>query len=183
MGDFIEDGSDEAIIDVIHALIAQLTTLPVTTSTNLTRRQERANVFCEAIRVLDATDLFANSVKDHLLPAIQNLLKYLDALDPAHKEALDIIMKERSVTSYSSISNKVVSTHVCLASSMSSFFGDGGLLGKRDNTKVLLENSTSPRSVASPPPPAEDTRFRRIMLGHFGDILHGKGRSSEENHN
>ncbi|CAK8533811.1 unnamed protein product [Lathyrus sativus] len=200
MGAFIEDGSHEAIIAVIHALvvavphtteqlrdyllskIAQLTTLPVTTSTNLTRRQERANVFCEAIRALDATDLSANSVKDHLLPAIQNLFKDLDALDPAHKEALDIIMKERSGTSYSSISNKVVSSHVGLASSMSSFFGDGGLLGRRDSTEVLSEKSTSPRSAASPPPPAEDTRFRRIMLGHFGDMLRGKGRS-EENHN
>lgn len=37
--------------------IAQLTTVPVATSTDLKRRQERANVFCEAIRALDATGL------------------------------------------------------------------------------------------------------------------------------
>ncbi|CAI8594576.1 unnamed protein product [Vicia faba] len=180
MGAFLEDGSHEATIAVIHALIAQLTAVPITTSTDLKCRQERANVFCEAIRALDATDLSANSIGDYLLPAIQNLFKDLDALDPAHKEALDIIMKERSGTSYSSMIK--VSSHVGLASSVSSFFGDGGLLGKRDSTEVVSERSNSPNSAASPPPPAEDTRFRRIMLGHFGDILRGKGRSSEENH-
>ncbi|KAI5408068.1 hypothetical protein KIW84_054058, partial [Lathyrus oleraceus] len=62
MGAFIEDGSHEATIVVIHALvvavphtteslrdyllskIAQLTTAPVTASTNLKCRQERANI-------------------------------------------------------------------------------------------------------------------------------------------
>ncbi|CAI8594577.1 unnamed protein product [Vicia faba] len=201
MGAFLEDGSHEATIAVIHALVVAiphtteqlrdyilnficwkiiLRTVPITTSTDLKCRQERANVFCEAIRALDATDLSANSIGDYLLPAIQNLFKDLDALDPAHKEALDIIMKERSGTSYSSMIK--VSSHVGLASSVSSFFGDGGLLGKRDSTEVVSERSNSPNSAASPPPPAEDTRFRRIMLGHFGDILRGKGRSSEENH-
>ncbi|CAK8577809.1 unnamed protein product [Lathyrus sativus] len=67
MGTFIEDGSHEAIIAVIHALIAQLTTFPVTTSTNLTRRQERTKVFCEAIRALDATGLLHDIYKSFLL--------------------------------------------------------------------------------------------------------------------
>jgi hypothetical protein len=37
--------------------IAQLTAVPVTTTTDLKLRQERANTFCEAIRALDATGL------------------------------------------------------------------------------------------------------------------------------
>ncbi|XP_073221018.1 uncharacterized protein [Cicer arietinum] len=200
MGAFIEDGSHEATMAVIHALvvavphtterlrdyllskIAQLTTVPVATSTDLKRRQERANVFCEAIRALDATDLPANSVRDYLLPAIQNLLKDLDALDPAHKEALDIIMKERSGSNYSSVNNKVTGSHGGLASSMSNLFGEGGLRGKKDSTDTVSERVVSPRGVA-PQPPAEDTRFRRIMLGHFGDMLRGKGKTQEETQN
>jgi hypothetical protein len=43
----------------VHLLskIAQLTAVPVTTSTDLKLQQERANAFCEAIRALDATVL------------------------------------------------------------------------------------------------------------------------------
>jgi len=119
------------------------------------------------------TDLSANSVRDYLLPAIQNLLKDLDALDPAHKEALDIIMKERSGTSYK----------VGIAGSMSNFFGDGGLRGKKDSSKSPSERIVSPKGTASHSPPAEDTRFRRIMMGHFGDILRGKGKTPEETQN
>ncbi|RHN49671.1 putative transcription factor interactor and regulator LisH family [Medicago truncatula] len=173
MGAFLEDGSHEAMIAVIHALITQLTAVPITTSADLKPRQERANAFCEAIRALDATDLSANSVRDYLLPAIQNLLKDLDALDPAHKEALDIIMKERSGTGYK----------VGIAGSMSNFFGDGGLRGKKDITESPSERIVSPKGSASQSPPAEDTRFRRIMLGHFSDILRGKGKTPEETQN
>ena len=108
-----------------------------------------------------------------LLPTIQNLLRDLDALDPAHKEALEIIMKERSGTS----SNKVMGGHHSRASSLSNLFGEGGLRGKRDST------DTPPETVVSPRASAEDTRFRRIMMGHFGDILRGKGKSPEETQN
>ncbi|WZZ91124.1 hypothetical protein YC2023_119703 [Brassica napus] len=62
-------------------------------STDVIRRRERANAFCEAIRALHAIDLSQTSVREYLLPAIQNLFKDPDALDPAHKEALEIIMK------------------------------------------------------------------------------------------
>ncbi|KAK2365465.1 RAB11-binding protein RELCH [Trifolium repens] len=192
MGAFIEDGSHEATIAVIHALvvavphtteqlrdyllskIAQLTAVPVTTTTDLKLRQERANTFCEAIRALDATDLSANSIRDFLVPAIQNLLKDLDALDPAHKEALEIIMKERSGTSY-----KGMGSHVGIASSMSNFFGDGGLRGKKDGTELMSERAVSPKDIV-PQQPVEDTRFRRIMLGHFGDILRGKEKTPDK---
>ncbi|XP_045812584.1 RAB11-binding protein RELCH-like [Trifolium pratense] len=197
MGAFIEDGSHEATIAVIHALvvavphtteqlrdyllskIAQLTAVPVTTSTDLKLRQERANAFCEAIRALDATDLSANSIRDYLVPAIQNLLKDLDALDPAHKEALEIIMKERSGTSY-----KGMGSHVGIASSMSNFFGggEGGLRGKKDGTELMSERAVSAKDIV-PQQPVEDTRFRRIMLGHFGDILRGKEKTPDKTQN
>lgn len=196
MDAFLEDGSHEATIAVIRALvvavphtterlrdyllskISQLTAMPNSVS-NLMRRQERANAFCEAIRALDATDLPANSVRDLFLPAIQNLLKDLDALDPAHKEALEIIMKERSGGTFETIS-KVMGAHIALPSSVSSLFGEGGLLGKKETTDSPSETTVSVSPKAATPSPAEDTRFRRIMTGNFGDMLRGKPKAPEE---
>lgn len=116
-------------------------------------------------------DLPANSIQDFLLPAIQNLLKDSDALDPAHREALEIIMKERSGSSFSRTSSTKVM-------GLSNFFGERG---KKDSTEAPSERVVSPRAATSQVP-AEDTRFRRIMLGHFGEILRGKGKSQEEPH-
>ncbi|KAK2986773.1 hypothetical protein RJ640_010998 [Escallonia rubra] len=182
MDAFLEDGSHEATIAVVRALIFQLTATPLPSS-NVTRRRERANAFCESIRALDATDLPPSSVRDFLLPAIQNLLKDYDALDPAHKEALEIIMKERSGGTFDAIS-KVMGAHLGLPSSVSSFFGEGGLLGKKE-TGDLPTPPSAPAPVESPKPivpqaPVEDTRFRRIMRGGFTDILRGKAKNSEE---
>ncbi|KHN27478.1 LisH domain and HEAT repeat-containing protein KIAA1468-like protein [Glycine soja] len=209
MGAFLEDGSHEATIAVIrlsfafyvgflkscrlflnldldvHLLskISQLTAVPTAASSDLMLRQERANAFCEAIRALDATDLPANSVRDYLLPAIQNLLKDLDALDPAHKEAIEIIMKERSGASVGGGASKSMASHLGIASSVSNFFGDGGLLGKKDSTeaqpqpeRVVYPN----KAAATSQPQPEDTRLKRIMLGHFSDILRTKGKSQDE---
>ncbi|KAL4322987.1 hypothetical protein AHAS_Ahas14G0265400 [Arachis hypogaea] len=181
MDAFLEDGSHEATIAVIRALVVaifQLTSMPNATS-DLMRRRERVNAFCEAIRALDATDFPANSVRDYLLPAIQNLLKDVDALDPAHKEALEIIMKERSGGTFDSISKVMAGAHLALPTSVSNIFGEGGLLGKKDSTTdPSSEAASSPNTGA--PSPAEDTRFRRIMLGNFGDMLRGKGKAQED---
>lgn len=72
MDAFLEDGSHEAIIAVVRALIVaiphtterlrdyllskilQLSANP-SASADVIRRRERANAFCEAIRALDAT--------------------------------------------------------------------------------------------------------------------------------
>lgn len=87
-------------------------------------------------------NLPANSVRDYLLPATQNLLKDLDALDPAHKEAIEIIMKERSGASVGGGgASKSMGSHLGLVSSVSNFFGDGGLLGKRDSTEAQKHSS------------------------------------------
>lgn len=126
-------------------------------------------------------DIPATSVRDFLLPAIQNLLKDSDALDPAHKEALEIIMKERSGGTFETIS-KVMGAHLGLASSVSSFFGEGGLLGKKENAEPPQEPVESPKPV-SPSAAAEDTRFKRIMRGNFTDMLRGKAKSQEETQN
>ncbi|KAG8384107.1 hypothetical protein BUALT_Bualt04G0083600 [Buddleja alternifolia] len=206
MDAFLEDGSHEATIAVVRAL---LVAVPHTTdrlrdyilsifswayaniifhftaspspSNDVIRRRERANAFCESIRALDATDLPASSVRDYLLPAIQNLLKDTDALDPAHKEALEIILKERSGGTFDAIS-KVMGAHLGLASSVSNFFGESGLLGKKESGDAggspLAETIESPQSVSQPP--VEDTRFRRIMRGGFTDMLRGKTKSSED---
>ncbi|KAL9670944.1 hypothetical protein QQ045_008507 [Rhodiola kirilowii] len=143
-------------------------------------RRERANAFCEAIRALDATDISANSVKDFLIPAIQNLLKDSDAIDPAHKEALEIIMKERSGGTFETISKVMgMGAHLGLASSMTSFFGEGALRGKKENADAPQEPVESPKAPP-PPPPAEDTRFRRIMRGGFTDMLRGKAKGPDD---
>ncbi|KAM2855194.1 hypothetical protein FF1_025540 [Malus domestica] len=172
MDAFLEDGSHEAAI----AVIFQLTATPP--SSDLMCRRERANAFCEAIRALDATDISATSVRDFLMPAIQNLFRDSDALDPAHKEALEIIMKERSGGTFDTIS-KVMGAG--LASSVSSFFGEGGLLGKKESPEPPPEPVESPK--AAPSPPAEDTRLRRIMRGNFTDMLRGKAKGPEETQN
>ncbi|WJX82614.1 hypothetical protein P8452_65349 [Trifolium repens] len=179
MDAFLEDGSHEATIAVIRALIFQLTAMPNATK-DLMRRRERTDAFCEAIRALDATDLPANSIREFFLPAIQNLLKDLDALDPAHKEALEIIMKERSGGTFETIS-KVMGAHLGLPSSVSNFFGEGGLLGKKEAMEPPTEAVVSPKSAT--PSPSEDTRFRRIMMGNFSDMLRGKAKAQEDGQN
>ncbi|XP_057947736.1 uncharacterized protein LOC131143450 [Malania oleifera] len=185
MDAFLEDGSHEATIAVVRALVVavphttdrlreyllskifQFTTTTISAS-DVMRRRERADVFCEAIRALDATDISPTSVREVLLPAIQNLLKDTDTLDPAHKEALEIIMKERSGGTFEAIS-KVMGAHLGLASSVTSLFGEGGLLGKKESGDQPQEQVESPNAPLQPQ--AEDTRFRRIMRGNFTDML------------
>ena len=111
-----------------------------------------------------------------LLPAIQNLLKDPDALDPAHKEALEIIMKERGGGTFEAIS-KVMGAHLGLASSVSNFFGESGLLGKKETGDPPPPEPVEP---ILQPPIVEDTRFRRIMRSGFTDMLRGKAKGSEE---
>ncbi|GFY86766.1 HEAT repeat-containing protein [Actinidia rufa] len=154
-------------------MIFQLTTTPLPLS-DVMRRRDRANAFCESIRALDATDLSATSVKDLLLPAIQNLLKDPDALDPAHKEALEIIMKERGGGTFEAIS-KVMGAHLGLASSVSNFFGESGLLGKKETGDPPPPEPVEP---VLQPPIVEDTRFRRIMRSGFTDMLRGKAKKA-----
>ncbi|CAH2072626.1 unnamed protein product [Thlaspi arvense] len=201
MDAFLEDGSHEAIIAVIRALIVaiphtterlrdfllskifQLSASP-SSSTDVVRRRERANAFCEAIRALDATDLSQTSVREYLLPAIQNLLKDPDALDPAHKEAIEIIMKERSGGTLEAIS-KAMGAHLGIASSVTSLFGEGGLLGKKEATETTavapssptLQGPDSPKAVAAA---TEDTRFKRIMRGNFTEMLRSKAKNQDE---
>ncbi|KAL3378141.1 hypothetical protein AABB24_004192 [Solanum stoloniferum] len=200
MDAFLEDGSHEATLAVVRALVMAvphtteglrdyllskifLLTATPPPSSDMVRRRERANTFCESIRALDATDLSASSVRDFLLPAIQNLLKDADSLDPAHKEALEIVMRERSGGTFDTIS-KVMGAHLGIASSVSSFFGEGGLLGKReagDPTSPPPPVEVEPlRPVLAHAAPAEDTRFRRIMRGGFTDMLRGKAKGAED---
>lgn len=118
-------------------------------------------------------DLPATTVKELLLPTVQNLLKDTDALDPAHKEALEVILRERSGGAFDALS-KVMGAHLGIASSVTSLFGDSGLLGKK-------ETVDTPEPVAPPQAPAaEDTRFRRIMRGSFSDMIRGKAKTPEE---
>lgn len=115
-------------------------------------------------------------MRDFLIPAIHNLLKDHDNLDPAHKEALEIIMKERSGGAFESIS-KVMGAHLGLASSVTSLFGETGLRAKKESVDMA---DPSPPSLQVP---QDDTRFRRIMRGGFGEMLRGKARGSDESPN
>lgn len=109
------------------------------------------------------------------------MLKDFDSIDPAHKEALEIILKERSGGTFDTIS-KVMGAHLGIASSVSSFFGEGGLLGKRESGDPLptVPEPVEPLKAVSLPSPTEDTRLRRIMRGGFTDMLRGKQRGNEE---
>ncbi|XP_024525022.1 lisH domain and HEAT repeat-containing protein KIAA1468 homolog [Selaginella moellendorffii] len=141
MDAFLDDGSNEAISGVVRALtvavplaspvlrdyllqkLVVLTASPM--GTNVARRRERADVFCEAIRSLDATDLSPTSIRELLLPTIQNLLRDPELLDPAHKEALEVIMRERSGGKFEAITKVVMGAHLNMSSmAMTSFFGD-----------------------------------------------------------
>lgn len=191
MDAFLEDGSHEAALAVVRALavavplttdrlrdyllhkLFQLTTTTTTTQgTDLIRRRERANAFCEAIRALDATDLAPNSVRELLLPAIQNLLKDPESLDPAHKEALEIIVRERSGGTLEALT-KVMGSHLSMTS-VSNIFGETGLLGKKDTGDL---SDTAGQQLSQP----EDNRFRRIMRANFTEMIRGKGKPVEEN--
>lgn len=128
-----------------------------------------------------SADLSSSCVRDFLLPAIQNLLKDPDALDPAHKEALEIILRERSGGTFDTIS-KVMGAHIGLASSVTNFFGESGLLGRKESDELgALPPETIESPKPAPQPVLEDTRFRRIMRGGFTDMLRGKTKSNEEN--
>ncbi|CAO2817223.1 unnamed protein product [Amaranthus hypochondriacus] len=195
MDTFLEDGSQEATIAVVRALVVAVPhttdklrdyllskichfTTSATPTSDVMRLRGRANAFCEAIRALDATDLSAASVRDYLLPAIHNLLKDHDSLDPAHKEALEIILKERSGGTLEAIS-KVMGAHLGIASSVTSLFGDGGLLGKKEALDSVTELSEPPQPT--PPIVAEDTRFKRIMRGNFAEMIRGKTKNQNDN--
>lgn len=189
MDAFLEDGSQEATIAVVRALVVAVPhttdklrdyllskifqfTASSTPTSDVMRRRERANAFCEAIRALDATDLSAASVRDFLLPAIQNLLKDHDSLDPAHKEALEIMMKERSGGTFDAIS-KAMGAHLGIASSVTNLFA-----GKKEALDSVTELSEPPQPA--PPPAVEDTRFKRIMRGNFAEMLRGKAKNPDD---
>nr|KJB10468.1 hypothetical protein B456_001G202700 [Gossypium raimondii] len=87
MDAFLEDGSLEATIAVVRSLVVavphtterlgdyllskifQLTNTPVS-STDVMRRRQRANAFCEAIRALDATGLLVLFTGDNISPIL-----------------------------------------------------------------------------------------------------------------
>lgn len=191
MDAFLEDGSHEAAVAVVRALavavplttdrlreyllhkLLQLTTA-LAPGSDLVRRRERFNAFCEAIRALDATDLSPASVRELLLPTIQNLLKDPDSLDPAHKEALEVIIKERSGGTLE-VLTKVMGSHLSMTS-VSNLFGESGLLGKKDTADAS-------DATVQQPSQSEDTRFRRIMRGNFSEMIRGKGKPQDDNAN
>jgi hypothetical protein len=86
-------------------------------------------------------------------------------------------MKERSGGALDALS-KAMGAHLGLASSVSSFFGDSGLLGKKEASEPVSPQPDSPKAV--PPLQAEDTRFRRIMRGNFSEMLRGKTKGLDE---
>ncbi|KAL2651580.1 hypothetical protein R1flu_019708 [Riccia fluitans] len=189
MDAFLDDGDHEGTVAVIRALAAAVpqttqslrdyilfllstaTKLAIlsgatTQGTTLIRRREKVDVFCEAIRALDATEISPGNVKDLLLPTIQNLLKDTDALDPAHKEALEVMQRERSGSRLESLGKHLKKT------SMGGLFGEGGYL-----SAPASPGSTPAPAPESPHPTSqpEEGRLKRMMRANFGEIIRGKG--------
>eukprot|EP00250_Pteridium_aquilinum_P009534 c18734_g1_i1 orf=241-3768(+) len=190
MDAFLDDGSHEATVAVIRTLAVAV---PLTTSSlrdyllqklllltggtlqgaTLLRRRDKVDAFCEAIRALDATDLSPTNVKELLLPVIQNLLKDIDALDPAHKEALELILKERSGGRLETIT-KAMGNHLSFTG-VTNLFGDTGFLAKKEAAE-----SIEPLSPKQQPPAQEEGRlFNRFMRGNFSDMIRGRGKTTE----
>ncbi|GFZ18924.1 HEAT repeat-containing protein [Actinidia rufa] len=137
-------------------MIFQLTNTPLPSS-DVMRRRDRANAFCESIRALDATEFYVEVI--YAAMRIKKLLKSL--------------LKERGGGTFEAIS-KVMGAHLGLTSSVSSFFGESGLLGKKETC------DPPPVEPILQPTVVEDTRFRRIMRVGFTDMLRGKAKCSEE---
>jgi hypothetical protein len=177
MDSFLEDGSHEATVAVIRALSMAI---PLTTSTlrdyllnklvvlsgtpmpntKLVRRRERADVICEAVRALDATDLSSTSISNLLVPTIQNLLKDVEALDPAHKEALEVILRDRGGIRISEVLTKAV------GGSIGSLFGEGGYLRDPGYLNRSASEATAIETPQPPaPPPPEESGIKRMMRG------------------
>lgn len=178
MDSFLEDGSHEVTIAVIRALSVAI---PLTASTlrdyllnklfilsgtpmpsaKLARRRERADIICEAVRALDATDLSSTSISNVLVPTIQNLLKDVEALDPAHKEALEVILRDRGGIRISEVLTKA------MGGSIGSLFGEGGYLrdpGYLNRTAADLAAVETSQPPALPPQEAE-SGLKRMMRG------------------
>ncbi|KAH7433811.1 hypothetical protein KP509_07G087500 [Ceratopteris richardii] len=191
MDAFLEDGSHEATVAVIRTLAMAV---PLTTSgirdyllqkllvltgvtlqgtMTLMRRREKVDAFCEAVRALDATDLSSSNVKEFLLPVIQNLLKDIDALDPAHKEALELILKERSGGRLETIT-KAMGNHLNFTG-VTSLFGDSGFLAKKETLEAV--EHVSPKQATA----QEDGRlFNRFMRSNFSEMIRGRNKNTDE---
>ncbi|KAG2284727.1 hypothetical protein Bca52824_055947 [Brassica carinata] len=93
-------------------------------------------------------------------------------------------MKERSGGTLEAFS-KAMGAHLGIASSVTSLFGEGGLLGKKEATETTtvapssptLQGPDSPKAVAAP---IEDNRFKRIMRGNFTEMLRSKPKNPDE---
>ncbi|MCO5584303.1 hypothetical protein L7F22_038227 [Adiantum nelumboides] len=189
MDAFLEDGSHEATVAVIRTLAVAV---PLTTSSlrdyllqklllltgvslqgsTLMRRREKIDAFCEATRALDATDLSASNVKELLLPVIQNLLKDTEALDPAHKEALELILRERSGGRLETITKAMGNF-----TGVTSLFGESGFLAKKGDPAL---ETIEPFSPKQPPVQEEGRLFNRFMRSNFGDMIRGRTKTIEE---
>jgi hypothetical protein len=103
-------------------------------------------------------DLSSTSISNLLVPTIQNLLKDVEALDPAHKEALEVILRDRGGIRISEVLTKAV------GGSIGSLFGEGGYL--RD-PGYLNRTSSEIAVVETPPalPPQEESGIKRMMRG------------------
>ena len=79
-------------------------------------------------------DLSSTNISNLLVPTIQNLLKDVEALDSAHKEALEVILRDRGGIKISEVLTKAV------GGSIGSLFGEGGYL--RDPCYYLDSSSS-----------------------------------------
>lgn len=110
------------------------------------------------------SDLSAVTVKELLVPTVSNLLRDSDSLDPAHKEALEVILKERSVNRLESISK------VMAMSTMGSIFGEGGFLSKKEPGE----------DMPSPTLQSESGMLKRMMRNNYGGNIFSRSSGTPE---
>ncbi|KAJ7523827.1 hypothetical protein O6H91_18G063900 [Diphasiastrum complanatum] len=108
---------------------------------------------------LGSVDLSQASARELLLPVIQQLLKDPDVLDPAHKEALEIILRERAGGRLDSIS-KVMGSHLGM-SSVSNLFGENVFPSSRKDAGEQVEPS------GLQPLQPEEGMLKRMMRTNF----------------
>jgi len=68
--------------------------------------------------------------------------------------------------------------HLGIATSVSSFFSESPLRGKKETGDPFDAVASSPQPI--PPAQQDGTRFQRIMRGGFGDMLRGKAKGTED---
>lgn len=97
-----------------------------------------------------------------LLPTIEHVLKSFDALDPAQRESLELIMKDRGSTRVPQSLSKTVSF------SRGNLFGEGGYLKDPNHANGAAKLPVSESTQSGSIPSQEESSLKRMMRMSWG---------------